>query len=144
MRTEYNPHRYPASRAIDGDVYTIAASKPMHAADEWISVEFPVGSNIGFVDVYNREDSTWLANMLNPYEVWLSASSGGIPFGTQQVPNAYQCGADLYAPGLGPYQTWCGGTGNSNLRFVTVIIRAMDTPGAFRLLSIGEIKAFAA
>lgn len=107
------------------------------SADEWLSVRVPAGSAIGYVAIYNRNDFQWAADMLNPFELWLTASAGTV---SAESPTAHRCGADLSAPMLGPVAIWCGG--RSDLRFVTLILRAASD--RTRLLSVGEVKVFAA
>ena len=127
---------YAASNAIDGDIRTLAASGLMTAAaDEWISIEVPAGAAIGYVAVYNRDDYASAAAMLNPYELWLTATAGTA---ASESTSAYRCASGLVAPSIGPYMTWCGG--RNDLPYVTLIIRAAATP--VRLLSVGEIRVF--
>ena len=131
--------KYRADKVIDGDVTSISATGAMQVGgNAWISVQVPPGSRIGYVAVYNRDDNAWMAAMLSPYEVWLSA----IPAAAAgRSSAAHLCGADLQAPGLGPFMTWCGG--RDDLPYVTVVIREAARTG-FRILALGEIKVYAA
>ena len=136
MRTTYSS-AYAASKAIDGDIRSIAASGVLSAAnDEWISVQMPAGSAIGHVAVYNRDDYPWATAFLNPYELWLTAAPGTV---TVESSTAHRCAADLEAPDIGPYMTWCGA--RSDLPYVTLIVRAAAAPPT-RLLSLGELMVY--
>ena len=136
MRTTYGA-AYAASKAIDGDIRSLAASGVLSAAnDEWISVQMPAGATIDYVAVYNRDDYTWATAFLNPYELWLTAAPGTV---TVESSTAHRCGAGLVAPGLGPYMTWCGA--RSDLPYVTLIVRAAAAPPT-RLLSLGELMVY--
>ena len=138
MRSVYS-RDYPATNAIDGNIRSLAAGQLMTAAnDEWISVQVVMGSRVGNVAVYNRDDFGWATAMLNPYELWLTAAPGAP---SSEGSTAYRCGSGLSAPGLGPFTTWCGG--RSDLPFITIVIRARDRSGV-RLLSVGEVVAYAA
>ena len=124
---------YPAYNAVDGDVYTLAATQNAQSYTQWISLQMPPGTTITRVEVYNRADGALYEDMLSPYEVWLGSSAGG---------ETYDCGGGpltLASPaGRGPFTTTCAG--RTDLPYVTVLIRA----GTLRYLTLGEVKVFGA
>ena len=141
MSTLFDASLYPASQCIDGDLNTFCASNLLStASDEWLSIEMPVGTPIGYVAVYNRVDALWATRMLNPYEVFLTASPGA--YGASSAHSCTNGGSVSAFPapaGGGPFMIWCGGA--SNLRYVTLVIRAAAAPPV-RVLSPTEVKVY--
>ena len=133
----YSASHHPATHAIDGNVYTLAASGNAEHTDQYLSLRVAANTIIRRVRVYNRDDYTWATAMLNPYEVWLTTA----PFAptTTTTTTARLCGANLQAPGLGPYDTLCDGT--PALTHVTLVLRA-DPSRGWRLLTGGEEQVF--
>ena len=78
--TYANSAAFAPGNVIDGNTATLAASNLLTATsgDQWISVQMPAGSRIGYVAVYNRDDYAWATAMLNPYEIWLTATPGTV------------------------------------------------------------------
>ena len=130
---------YPAYQAIDNNMDTICASQGLTtAADLSLSVQVPAGSTIGYVAVYNRNDAAWAAAMLNPFEVWLTASPGTA---STESSSAHKCADGLRDESVGtaPVMVNCGS--RNDLRYVTIIIRAGPT-SPFRLLSVAEVRVY--
>ena len=140
LSTEFADGSYPASRAIDGNLNTLCGSDVLSSAhDEFLSVEVPAGSRIDYVAIWNRDDYAWATAMLSPFELWLTATPDTV---TTESATAALCGTNLQAPGLGPFVFFCPG-GHTDLRFITVILRAADAPPV-RLLTITELRAYTA
>ena len=101
----------PATNAIDGsnDTFFHSAS----GESNWLSVQVPANTRIGYVAIYNRRDHN--SHLMGSVQLWLSSSSGA------PSANAIMCGETsydaLHEPD--PYMLWCGGV--SDRRWVTVV-----------------------
>lgn len=132
MNSEYSDTLWRAASAIDNVVTTVCLSAI--GVDQWLSIEVPFASAVGYVAIYNRATQGY-AEWLSPFEIWI----GNAP-GTFSYPNATRCGDRHSASvneGYGPFIVWCG-IRNSDATFVT-LRRASSEIGH---LTIGELYAF--
>ena len=66
--------RYPASNAIDGNPNTVFITWTALRQNQWLSVQVPSGTRIGYIAVFNRNDGEQYRAWLSPYEVWLEVA----------------------------------------------------------------------
>ena len=76
MSWVHMPGLYPASNAIDGDPSTLVLSWTALRSNQWLSVQVPPGTRIGYVVVYNRDDGALYQSWLDPFEIWLGVGEG--------------------------------------------------------------------
>ena len=122
----------PASNAIDDDTSTTCRSN--QGSNQWLSVQVitvEVAAGIGFVAIYNGGADL---SLLSPFEVWVGASAGDMGS------TAIKCAGPMNVPsGPGPFTLSCNGaTSPIGPPFVTLYL-----PGANRVVSIGELYAYA-
>jgi len=120
---------FPAENAFDGDVGSLICTDSAKNSDQWLSMEVPHASAIGWVGVYNRGDAKEYRDWLNPYEIWTGPDRGVL---------YHQCGGEQMAnvsSGVGPFMTNCG---NATGPWVTLVLRA----GTPRYLAISEMQIY--
>jgi len=112
------------------NVYTLAMTE--RQANNWISVQVPPASTIGYVAIYNRQDGKKLSN-LGAFEIWVGQS-----FGDTSSESASKCGEAVYIASHepNPYVLWCSGR---SAKYVTV-----KQTGSKRFLVIGDINVYEA
>ena len=127
MSSAYNARVYPASNAIDSDMYTTLMASN-YQANAWLSARVPSGTQIGLVAVYNRNDGTYYQNLLGSFDIWIGSSAGD---------RGVKCGSWTGATNsVGPFVINCGGV--SSGEWVT-----LRQVGGARFLTITGFRAYA-
>ena len=122
---------YGAQLCIDGNRDSICASQ--YRRDNWLSIEVPADTPIGYVALWNRQHSNPAYNaFLGEFEIWVSRSEPG---STSRDSDAF-CGRSSYneRQNAKPYVLWCSGAVG---RFVT-----LKQVGGLTYMAIAELEAY--
>lgn len=96
---------YRAALAIDNNFNTLAASTETAPNTNWLAVQLPDQTRVGFVAVYNRRDFSSIQHWLGSFEVSLGSAPAD--------PNGVVCGTGAYDANMDqslPYVFDCGGS----------------------------------
>jgi len=115
--------------AIDGDTNTVAVGS--RTTGNWLSVQLPAASVVGYVAVYFKTDTTQAK--LTTFQIWVGASSGETAGETATL-----CGGDTYSSSQAasePYVFYCN---DAPGEYVTVV----QTSTAKEVLKVAELYAY--
>ena len=119
--------KYRGDVCIDGDRTSICATE--YSRGNWLSVEVPRDTPVGYVAVWNRRDNPRFNAFLGQFEVWMGSQAGELKT---------LCGRSQYSAAANnePYVLWCGGATGG---WVT-----MKQTGSISYISVAELEAYVA
>ena len=132
-----------AAHVIDGNYYTLCASR--NDPNAWISVRVhdAYSQGVGYVAVYNRNDARAYMSWLSPFEVWVGTSYGDITSASATLCAKVTLTEQQLTPtsSFEPAVVRCDGARGN---YVTIRLVGWPRNGGVRYLSIAEVEVFAA
>ena len=123
---------YEVTRCSDSSYTTMCATNQGGVGNNWVAMQVPAGTNVGYVAVYNRRDYASIQNWIGSFQVYLGTSAGDTS-GTLCGDATYRNAGDDTAP----YVLSCGGASSGTW----ITVRQTACPSTC-LLALAELEVY--